>query len=136
MKVPAFRVNAIKTLIGVGNLSTKQATECETWMFAQARSCDLYGQLLNDVIAEVGRIYKTNGAELLQTLPVQTLVDQATRCPYPRPTFAPALRKAGPNDIPCPKCGCKMATWEKTLRGDEICAPQFVCSNAQCNPVH
>lgn len=41
-------------------------------------------------------------------------------------------RKAGKDDIACPKCGCKMVSYDVPYRGDEAVPTLFTCSNYVC----
>ena len=133
-----YRARTVNYLIDreVG-VATAIATEALIFQASQSAGggqtgqTSMYGALVTELLDKL---------ELSAATP-ESIIAQVLTCAYDEDDGddgdggIAAARKAGPKDIPCRTCGCKVVVYEQPHRADEPGTMKYVCSNPTCRRV-
>jgi hypothetical protein len=126
MTVGSHRHRAVNGLVAQTSLDLAGATELEACIHALSRgSLNKYAAVFNEAVVLMRKTLLSSA---------QQVAHKALACAFPFLTMDSEFesRKAGPDDIACKLCGCKMSVYDLPYRGDEIVPVNYTCSNYAC----
>ena len=130
-KHDTWRCNALNSFLKEGQLSYATAAGLESALHTHANgSLNVYTTVFNEIL----NLLTSTNHKKWRRAAAPAILHAALACPWAPCAMESELahKKAGPGDIPCSKCGCKMVSWEETHRGDETGVVKFACSNTSC----